>query len=101
MPKDLQGDLVSHLNPIRVRIKGEGNLVTTVFNTGEDAAEEVSAMLADAVLSPITSRSVNVLANFYGEKIFIDIRTTELDEWFSVSNMWAYVKQSTASYPQP
>lgn len=99
MAKDNDGDLITHLNPIRVRIKGEGNLRTSVFNLGEASTD--SALLADSVLSATTSKSNNILSNFKSEKIAIDFRTTELEEWFEISNIWAYVKLVAASYPQP
>lgn len=97
MPKITSGDCQTHINPVRIRTKGAGNLRVTLFDLGEIDNSE----LADGALSTTTGRSINLLSNFDGEKILLDIRTTELEEWFEISNIWAYVKLTAISYPQP
>jgi hypothetical protein len=91
-------DVLSHSNAVRARIIGEGNLRTILTNTGEAASD--SSFLADVALTDATSKSINQLANFKGEKIAVEIRVCEENEWFKLSNLWVYVKQTSASYPQ-
>lgn len=91
-------DVLCHCNAVRTRIIGEGNLRTILTNTGEAATD--SSFLADATLSEATSKSLNQLANFKGEKIAVELRVSEENEWFKLSNLWVYVKQTSASYPQ-
>lgn len=98
MSKNNGGDISTHVNPVRIRIQGEGSIRTTLFNTGSEATDSI--VLAPATLSKTTGRSVNILSNFEGEKIFLDIRTLEIDYWFEIDNIWAYVKESRISYPQ-
>lgn len=97
MSKNIGGDLQTHLVAVRARIKGSGALRTTVFDLGETN----NALLAASTLSTTTAQSNNVLANFSSERIAFDIRVLALDEYFTVSNMWAYVKETARSFPQP
>lgn len=90
------GDIQTHINPIRVRATGAGELQAYLFDTGQIA----NATLDPQTLSLTTARSINFLSNFTSERIYVMISTSEIDEYFSVSNMWAYVKPSRNSFPQ-
>lgn len=96
MPKQGLGDIQSHLNPVRIRAKGDGDLQVIIFDSGEVNNSELHAQ----TMSLTSARSLNYLSNFRGEKICFQLMTTEIDEYFSISNMWAYVKLTAASYPQ-
>ncbi len=96
MAKQSLGDIQSHVNPVRIRVMGDGELKAFLFDTG---------LLYNAVLFPqdmslVSPRSLNYLSNFRAEKICIQIMTTEIDEYFTISNMWAYVKPTASSFPQ-
>ncbi len=96
MPKSGLGDIQSHLNPIRIRVKGSGNLQAYVFDEGSINFSELFAQ----PMSLTSAQPVNYLVNFRADKICFMISTSEIDEYFTVSNMWAYVKQTAMSYPQ-
>lgn len=89
------GDLITHCNSVRARIIGEGFLVTTLVNDIGD-----TELLANGTLSNTSGRSVTQLANFRAERIAYEIRIVNENEWFKVSNQYAYVKKTAASYPQ-
>lgn len=95
MPK-LSGDIQNHVNPVRIRVLGEGDLQAFLFDTGL----ENNAVLDPKTMSLTSARSVNYLSNFTAERTCLLIMTTEKDEYFSVDNMWAYVKPSRNSFPQ-
>jgi hypothetical protein len=90
------GDIQSHVNPIRIRVVGSGNLQAFLFDTGTVNFVELSAQ----AMSLTSAKSLNYLSNFRAEKVQLMIMTTELDEYFSVDNMWAYVKPTALSFPQ-
>lgn len=96
MPKIGLGDIQSHVNPVRIRVKGKGDLQVILFDSGEINNLELYAQ----TMSLTSARSLNYLSNFRAEKICFQIMTTVKDEYFSVSNMWAYVKPTAASFPQ-
>lgn len=89
-------DIQTHVNPIRVRVTGSGNLMAVLNDTGTVNNEE----LHEQALSTSSARSINFLSNFTAEKICLTLMTNEINEFFSISNVWAYVKPSRLSFPQ-
>lgn len=96
MAKTGLSDIQSHINPIRIRVVGSGNLKAFLFDTGLVSNSELNAK----AMSLTSARSVNYLSNFRAEMCSLLIMTTEKDEYFSVDNIWAYVKPTAASFPQ-
>lgn len=94
MPK--LGDIQSHVNPIRIRVKGVGNLKAFLFDTGSIN----NSYLFPQAMSLTSAQSLNYLSNFNAEKIQLMIMTTEINEHFTVSNIYAYVKPVANSFPQ-
>lgn len=94
MAKSLS-DIQSHVNPIRIRARGNGDLQVFLLDSGNG-----SVTLQPQALSVTTAKSLNYLSNFRAELICLKIMTTEKDEYFIVSNMWAYIKPTAASFPQ-
>jgi len=90
------GDTQSHFNPIRVRVNGTGELQTFLFDTGLVN----SVALDPKTMSETSAQSINVLSNFRAERACLLLITTEKDDFFSVSNIWMYVKPTAQSFPQ-
>jgi len=90
------GDNQSHVNPIRIRVKGVGDLRAFLFDTGLVN----NSTLFPQVMSLTSAQSLNYLSNFTAEKVQLLIMTTEIEEYFTVSNIYAYVKPVAASFPQ-
>lgn len=90
------GDNQSHINPVRVRVTGSGNLRAILFDTGQINNSELNAK----AMSLTTAKSVNFLSNFTAEKVALTLMTDTINESFTVSNMWVYVKPSRNSFPQ-
>lgn len=88
--------LQTHLNPVRVRVKGEGNLQAFAF----DAGEIYSTELDPKAMSTATGQSVNYLCNFRGEKVCVQLMVSELDEYFVINAIYAFVKPIALSFPQ-
>lgn len=96
MAKQSLGDIQSHVNPIRVRLTGSGNLKAYLFDTG--AVNNTT--LEPQAMSLTSARSLNYLSNFTAEKVALTLMTTEINEYFNISNIYAYVKPSRNSFPQ-
>jgi hypothetical protein len=95
MAKQL-GDIQTHVNPIRVRCTGDGDLQAILFDTGTIN----NSVLHSQALSLTSARSLNYLSNFTAEKSCLMLMTTEKDEYFNVSNIYVYTKPSRNSFPQ-
>lgn len=89
-------DVISHCNLIRTRVNGSGELITTLYDLGNTN----SRLLTDATLAEGRGISLSQIANFRAERISVEIRVNQMDDWFKVSNLYAYVKQTAASFPQ-
>ncbi len=90
------GDIQSHINPIRIKVNGDGNLRVFLFTTENVTGTELN----DEAMSLSNARSLNYLSNFVAEKCCLKLMTSEIDEYFIVSNIYAYVKPSVMSFPQ-
>lgn len=96
MGKQGSGDIQSHINPVRVRVKGSGNLRAFLYDTGTIKYIELTAQS----MSLTTNQSVNYLSNFRAEKAYLMLMISEENEYFTIDNIWTYVKPTAASYPQ-
>ena len=76
MAKQGLGDIQSHVNPIRIRVKGSGNLRALLFDTGEVN----NSQLSNQVMSLTSAKSLNYLSNFIAEKACLMITTSVKDE---------------------
>lgn len=96
MASKLSGDIQNHVNPIRIRVLGSGSLKTFLFDTGSINNSELNAK----TMSLTSAKSINYLSNFRAERTCVLIMTTAINEYFTVSNIWAYVKPTANSFPQ-
>lgn len=90
------GELV-HLGVVRMRAIGSGNLLTDAHSL-DDASN--SSVLPDIPLLAATNREPTILANFIDQRIQLEIRTTEIDEWFEISKIVMFVRPIATGYPQ-
>jgi hypothetical protein len=90
------GDIQSHVNPVRIKVKGNGSLRVILFDDGLENNAELFAQ----TMSLTSARSLNYLSNFRGEKICFTLTTSLINEYFTVDSMFAYLKPTAASFPQ-
>ena len=92
----MANEYINHYTAIRLRVKGTGNLKLTLYSYDE----EFSDPLADAVMAANTSIPSTALANFTQMMAKIDLRTTEIDEVFNVSQIIVFARPVGTSFPQ-
>lgn len=80
-----------------MRALGSGNLLTDTHSL-DDASN--SSVLPDIPLQAATNREPTILANFIDQRIQLEIRTEEIDEWFEISKIVMFIKPIAESYPQ-
>ena len=86
----------THVNPVRVKVSGDGSLQAYLFDSG---------LINNSTLAPIdmtltSDASLNYLSNFRGERVSLLLMTTEIDEYFVIKNIAPFVKLTQASNPQ-
>jgi hypothetical protein len=88
--------LINHCVSVRLWAYGEGYLRISLYANRD---------ILGQTLNPITltvneTKMVNTLANFRNQGIQVEFKTTGIDEYFTINNLIAYIKPSSASYPQ-
>lgn len=91
----LAGEIL-HAAAVRLRVTGSGNL--KVFLRSLDNTRNVQ--LTSIPMSATTNREPTVIANFQEQRIQLELRTTEIDEGFTISRIVIFVKPIAEGYPQ-
>jgi hypothetical protein len=91
---------IFHINGIRLRILGEGDLKSAVFSYMNKDQECKSQYLVDLSMDDIMDRLPVVLANFKSMAIQYEFRTTEIDEFLYIGKVILFVKPVSTGYPQ-
>ena len=94
--KSSNEELVNHFGLTRLRVKGFGNLRQRLLSLDE---------VRENILNPIVMvNNTNVeptkLANFTEQRASLEIKTTEINEWFQISKVIIFSKPVAKSYPQ-
>lgn len=95
MAKNNTNDFIIHVNPIRLFVKGVGNLQLTLFSLDDINSES----LRDVAMLSATDKAVDVLSNFKNQYVAIVGEITEFEEYFNIRDIIAFTKPSAASYP--
>lgn len=98
MPKTTNkgGEFITHINPVRLRVVGEGNLIATLYSLDDVDSMELPAL----VMTPTNKRFGEYLSNFQSLQIAIEFKVLQKDEWFKIHTVTPYVKPVAASYPR-
>lgn len=89
------GENVNHVNAIRLRLKGSGNLRLNLFGLEDSSTVE----LVDLVMAVATNVEPVRLTNFTQQRIQLEIRTSEIDEYFQISKIIIFSKAVATGYP--
>lgn len=88
-------EYINHCNAIRLRLRGTGNLKSTLYSYDEVESFELN----DIVMSANTNIPPTALANFKQTQMKLKGETTEIDEVFNISEILIYIKPVEQSYP--
>ena len=95
MAKLNAGEYISHLIAVRCRVTGVGAFKLTAYSL--DVVR--SQTLPNITLSATNNIQPTVLANFREMRMQIRFEVTEINEYFVLSSIIPFVKQSATSYP--
>lgn len=96
MPKSSQfnGEIL-HFNAVRLRVTGSGNLQQTISSLGYVNEFEMPVL----AMSSRTNRELVTLADYKDQMGSLILKTTEIDETFSISKIVIFVKPIASGYP--
>lgn len=90
------GEAIQHLSHVRHRIVGNGVYRQTVFSL--DNVE--SKALPNLNLIPLNNREPTTLANFVSQRISIEGKTTQINEYFKINRIIIFLKDyGSGEYP--
>ena len=87
---------IAHCAAIRANITGSGNLKFTLIGYNDIHSQ----LLNDKALETATNKQLTALANFKDQRMQIEFRTTEADEYFTIDKIIPFVKVVACGYPQ-
>ena len=90
------GKYLNHFGAVRLRVTGSGTLECKLISM--DTTTE--SLLTDVTLATTTGRYANQLANFTQQKAQLEIKTTEISEYFLLRQIIFYIKPVASSFPQ-
>lgn len=88
------GDII-HAVATRIRVVGSGNL--QLYLRSLDNVRNVQ--LANITMASTTNKEPITLANFKEQRIQLELKTTLIDETFTISKIVIFVKPVAEGYP--
>lgn len=89
------GELV-HFGAVRYRVTGSGILRSTLYSLDEAN----SSTLPNLTMSATTNREPTILANYIDQMGYLEIKTTGIDETFSICKIVVFIRPIASGYPQ-
>lgn len=89
-------ELINHFGLTRFRVTGSGNLRLR-FLSLDEVYEDVLAVLPMSAATDVESTR---LANFTQQRAQLEIKTTEINEYFQISKIVIFTKPVATSYPE-
>lgn len=93
--KSVNEGVVNHYGAIRTHITGSGNLKSTLFSLDYLKLFSILAL----TLKTRNNIEPTRLANFTQQRASLELRITEINEYFQVSKVLVFVKPVAKSYP--
>lgn len=88
-------DNVIHVNAIRLRVTGSGNLKLTMHSLNDVATLD----LQNLAMSASTNILPTKLTNFRQQRAMLELKTTEIDETFRITKLIVFVTTVASDYP--
>lgn len=95
--------MINHYAAIQVSVFGVGNLrprMFTLANNDGTLVEVASKTLTTVPMSVSTDKSPIVLAGMKKEKVYLELKTTDINEGFRISEIDVFVKPTASGGPQ-
>ena len=90
------GNWILHAVGVRYNVKGSGTLETNLFSQDQASVYQCP----DITLNSTGTRFPFVIANFRNQRIQIEFRINEIDDYFVLSDINLFVKPTASGYPQ-
>jgi hypothetical protein len=89
------GENISHFHAIRMRVVGAGSLQMTLYSIDDIQNQS----LVPFSLSATTHIQPTRLSNFIQQRASLEIKTTEVNEYFRINRIIVFCREYATSYP--
>lgn len=96
MAKRSDSDTINHLGIIRTLVKGVGDLKFTAYSYSFSRSKTIPTI----TMQSAGDRLPTPLANFQAQKMCLEFRTTEIDEYFTISRITPFIRPVEMEYPR-
>lgn len=94
-----RGETISHFNALRPRVIGSGDLQVAAYAPGGDNTDILIETILPYTMASATARQPTLLMNVKQQRISIEIKVTEINEWFQINRMSVFYKPLFTSFP--
>lgn len=91
--------MINHFHVIQLRVTGSGNLKGKLYSLPNSAGVQITEDLINLAMAS-AYREPALLANFMQERAMLELKTTEIDEIFTIRSIKVFVKPTWTSDPQ-
>jgi len=102
MPAGMQskGENINHCNGVRIRILGSGNVKLKLLGLPNDNNVQVEYDLPDLNLNTLNqNREPLKKANFKSQRMQLEIKTTEINEFWKINRLIIFAKPIYVNFP--
>jgi hypothetical protein len=94
-----QGESINHFNGVRVRVVGSGNLDVAAYVQNGMNTDSLDQTLVPYAMSTATHRQPTLGLNVKKQRMSLEIKITEINEWFAINRLIVYMKPLYTSFP--
>ena len=87
--------IINHFGALRLRVTGSGSLKMKLFSL----SDVQNSSLVDLTMSATTNRELTRLCNFSQQRVYLELKTTNKDEYFVISKIVVYTKSIASEFP--
>ena len=88
-------EAIAHFTAIRMRVYGTANLKMRLLSLHEVKTQ----VLVPLTIQPLTNREPTRLCNFNEQRASLELKTTEINEKFTITRIIIFAKQLYTDYP--
>jgi len=86
---------ILHFGAIRVRVVGDGNLKAKLSSLDDSFSQDLVPLAMESASGIQPTR----LANFNSQRALLELKTTEINEYFKINRIIFFIKELYTSYP--
>lgn len=90
------GEGIQHFNAVRLRVTGTGNLKMKMNSLDDEFVDDLS----DLPIKESSGIEPTTPCNFISQRAALEIKTTNIDEYFKINRIIIFSKEIFTSYPE-